>query len=204
VPEASGPATDGPVALPRFIDVSLPIGNPSIPAYPGDPEVRVSPALRIERGDPGNVSALAMGTHSGTHVDPPAHLIPGGVTVDNLPLDAMVGKALVVEPEALGSLPPGVERVLLRTAGSETRLSVTQAQQFVERGVRLVGIDALSVEPEENPGHPVHHVLLEAGVVILESLNLSEAPPGSYTLLCLPLRIEGGDGAPARAVLIAD
>jgi arylformamidase len=190
--------------VPRFIDVSLPIGNTSIPVYPGDPEVRVLPTLRIERGDPGNVSALAMGTHSGTHVDPPAHFIPNGVTVDNLPLDALVGEALVVEPDELASLPPETERVLLRTAGSETRLSVPQAQRLVERGVRLVGIDALSVEPEGSTGHPVHHVLLEAGVVILESLDLSEAPPGRYTLLCLPLRIEGGDGAPARAVLIAD
>jgi arylformamidase len=156
----------------------------------------------MERGDQANVSVVELGTHSGTHVDPPAHFIPGGATVDRLPLDAMIGEALVVDPPDLESLPAGAERLLVRTAGSGSRISLARAGELIALGVRLVGIDAPSVEEEGAPEHPVHRAFLEAGVVLLENLDLSDAAAGRYTLLCLPLRIEGGDGAPARAVLI--
>ncbi len=203
-----------------IIDISLPIG-PDTPVWPGDPPVLVEPVARIEAGDPADVSRLVLGTHTGTHVDPPAHFLPGAATVDALPLDVLVGPAVVacfpaapIDRAALESqsLPPGSTRVLLQTRGDSGALTPEGAQWLVERGVRLVGADTLSIEPDSHPGvrgcppeesYPVHRILLGAGVVIVEGLDLSAVAPGSYQLVCLPLRIVGGDGAPARAVLIA-
>jgi arylformamidase len=203
-----------------IIDISRPIG-PDTPVWPGDPPVLVEPVARVEAGDPADVSRLALGTHTGTHVDPPAHLIPGGATVDVLALDVLVGPAVVadftvagpVDPPALESLslPEGTTRLLLKTGRETGALTPDGAQWLVERGVSLVGADTLSIEPETGPGvrgcppeeqYPVHRTLLGAGVVIVEALDLSAVAPGSYQLVCLPLRIAGGDGAPARAVLI--
>lgn len=159
------------------------------------------------------MSRLTLGSHTGTHVDPPAHFIPGGASVDRVPLDACIGSAFVLdlpgaEPEigvpALAALPEGTVRVLLRTGGPPLggrALTAGAARALVRRGVRLVGIDALSIAPAASPGE-VHRILLEAGVVILEGLDLTAAPVGAATLVCLPLKIAGGDGAPARAVLI--
>lgn len=202
-----------------IIDISLPIG-PDTPVWPGDPPVLIEPVARIEAGDPADVSRLVLSTHIGTHVDPPAHFIPGTATVDALPLDVLVGPA-VVAPFPVGpidrvalesrSLPEGSARVLLQTAGDAGALTPDGARWLVERGVRLVGADTLSIEPaSECPGvreppeeqYPVHRILLGAGVVIVEGLDLSAVVPGPYQLVCLPLRIVGGDGAPARAVLI--
>lgn len=183
--------------------------------WPGDPPVLVERVASVEAGDPAGVSRLQLGTHTGTHVDPPAHFFPGGVTVDDLPLDVLVGPAVVADLTAVTSiasgalealaLPAGTLRVLLKTevpGGWHGRLTADGARWLVERGVRLVGADTLSVEPESGT-YPVHRVLLEAGVVIVEGLDLTAAGAGAYELVCLPLRITGADGAPARAVLIA-
>lgn len=192
-----------------IIDISLPIG-PDTPVWPGDPPVVVESVARVEDGDPADVSRLALGTHTGTHVDPPAHFLPGGTTVDNLSLDVLVGPAVVVdcpaEPIDRGALeslavPDGSTRLLLKTGGDAGALTPDGARWLVERGVRLVGADTLSIEPATD-GYPVHRILLGAGVVIVEGLDLTAAGPGDYQLVCLPLRIAGGDGAPARAVLI--
>jgi arylformamidase len=209
----------------RLIDVSLPIGNDLL-VWPGDPAVEVVARLRLAAGDSANVSELRMGTHTGTHVDPPNHFIEGATGIDLVPVDLLYGPALVadarhldrpIEPadlEALG-IPDGAERVLLRTANSElwrklpvafpdvyACLTPDTAQWVVDRGIRVVGVDFLSVEAKGAEGHPVHHTLLENGVVIIEGLNLGEVDPGNYTLSCMPLRIVDGDGGPARAVLI--
>lgn len=203
----SGPAQYGLAEM--IIDISLPIG-PDTPVWPGDPPVLVEPVARIEAGDPADVSRLVLGTHTGTHVDPPAHFVPGTATVDALPLDVLVGPAVVapfpvgpIDPVALESrsLPEGTTRVLLQTAGDAGALTPDGARWLVERGVRLVGADTLSIEPASDD-YPVHRILLGAGVVIVEGLDLSAVVPGAYQLVCLPLRIVGGDGAPARAVLI--
>jgi arylformamidase len=209
----------------RLIDVSLPIG-PDLLVWPGDPPVEVVPRLRLAAGDQANVSELRMGTHTGTHVDPPNHFVEDATGIDVVPVDLLYGSAVVVdgrhldrpiEPadlDALGLL-EGAERVLLRTANSELwrRLPVAfpdvyacltpdAARWVVDRGIRLIGVDFLSVEAKGAEGHPVHHILLENGVVIIEGLNLGDVHPGSYTLSCMPLRIVDGDGGPARAILI--
>lgn len=186
----------------------------------------MQPASLIAQGDAANVSRLSFSSHTGTHIDPPHHFIDGGATIDELPLDALVGEATVADlrgcPGNVGAaelegvgLEPGVTRLLLKTRNSEKwnpmppefpdeYVSVTRegAEWLVERSIRLVGIDFLGIEARGAPGHPTHKTLLEAGVVIVEGLDLSAVEPGNYQLACLPLRIEGGDGAPARAILI--
>jgi arylformamidase len=208
-----------------IIDVSLGVG-PQMLTWPGDPPVEVDPAKRISKGDPANVSELRLGTHTGTHVDPPFHFIPGGATAEALDLRVLVGPALVADLRGAGdsitpkelealSLPDGTERLLFRTPNSElwssgkpvtfpdtyTAMTPEGARWCVDRGVRLVGIDFLSIERKGAAGHPTHVALLEAGVIILEGLDLSGATPGAYELAVLPLKILGGDGAPARAIL---
>jgi arylformamidase len=212
----------------RIYDVTVPIAE-TMPVWPGDPRVRIERVASISHGDPANVSRLHLGSHTGTHVDAPRHFVPQGLTVDRLPLELLVGPALVldVEPEEgpsisvldLASLnfPRDTTRILLRTRNSllwESRqvefersyvhLNSQAADWLVRRGIRLVGLDYLSVEALEADGHPVHHTLLGAGVVIIEGLDLSKAPVGPCQLICLPLKIEDGDGAPARVLLVRD
>lgn len=204
-----------------WIDVSVPVRSGMV-VYDGDPEVRVESVTAIARGDLANVSRMELGTHTGTHVDAPRHFVDGAAGADRLPLDALVGPAVVadaagapgdVDAGALAALevPPGTERLLLRTRngalwerGEFTRDYVGVAEDaaaaLVAMGIRLLGIDYLSIAPSRDPA-PTHRVLLEAGVVVVEGLDLRRAPPGRYDLVCLPLRLEGADGAPARALL---
>lgn len=204
----------------RIFDVTRLI-HPSVPVYEGDPEVSIEPWLSIVRGAPVNVSRLTMGSHTGTHVDAPAHLREGAPGVDQLPLDVLIGPARVVDLGVSTSIDgaslrgvdlPSHRRLLFKTRphqrareeispGEFAGLTQDAARLFVQAGVRLVGVDALSIDSPESSSLPVHHLLLEAGVIILEGLDLSAVPPGDYELLCLPLKIQSGDGAPARVVL---
>jgi arylformamidase len=207
----------------RAYDVSRPLHDGGM-IYPGDPEIRFRPHASITRGDPANVSALALGSHSGTHIDAPSHFIPGGETVDHVPLDRLIGPAVVLHiPDAEAAVGAaelgrqdllGQRRVLLRTRNSARpadagftpaycALALDGAEYLLERGVELVGIDALSIEGFGSDDYPVHHLLLGRGVVIVEGLDLSAVPAGLYQFICLPLRLGGLDGAPARAVLVA-
>lgn len=192
-----------------IVDISRPIG-PDTSVWPGDPPVIVEPVTRVRDGHPADVSRLVLGTHTGTHVDPPAHFLPGTPTVDALALEVLIGPAVVaafspgpIDGTALEStaLPDGSARLLLKTGADAGALTTDGARWLVERGVRLVGADTLSIEPETDD-YPVHRTLLGAGVVIVEGLDLAAVEPGSYQLVCLPLRIVDGDGAPARAVLM--
>jgi arylformamidase len=204
-------------------DISLPISE-SLIVWPGDPGVKITQTSRLDKGDLMTVSRLDMSAHTGTHVDAPCHFFPGGSSVDTLDLNVLVGSALVVhalEADALSAdvlerlaIPPGTERVLFRTRNSnrwargepefdENFVAITEdgAHWLVEHGVRLVGIDDLSVGPFDGP-MATHLILLSAGVIAVEGLNLSGIAPGLYQLVCLPLKIAGSDGAPARAILI--
>lgn len=203
----------------KIYDITVAI-SPDLPAFPGDPPVGIEPVSTLARGDAANVSRLTMSTHGGTHLDPPRHFSDHGISVDHLPLTLLVGDALLAEIPGvkaigraeLGRLPlQGVERLLLKTDNSRlwdlpgfhedyAHLTAGGARYLVERGVKLVGIDYLSVERFDGGGE-VHRELLANGTVILEGLNLDGVPAGHYELLCLPMKIKGGDGAPVRAVL---
>jgi arylformamidase len=201
-----------------YYDVTRPI-RAGMPVYPGDPAVAVEAVATVAR-DGCAVARLALGTHTGTHLDPPAHFIDGGLTVDQAPLELLIGRARVVgvagvraiglavlQAEALA----GVERVLFQTRREPAEEDATDyvflepeaARMLADGGTRLVGIDTFSVDPLA-PGEASAHIeLLSRGVWILERLDLAGVPAGEYDLFCLPLKIAGGDGAPARVVLRA-
>jgi arylformamidase len=207
---------------PRLIDVSV-LLTPGVATYPGNPAFEITPVNRIAAGDSANNSRLTMGTHSGTHVDAPKHFIDDRPGVDAMSLGLLIGRARVIDMPIRGGITAkhleGVGlredlRVLLRTPNSKlwnsakepfheeyTHLTGDGAKFLVDQGVKVVGVDYLSVEKFHTPGHPAHHALLGANVIIIEGLNLSEAEPGVYEMYCLPLKIEGADGAPARVVL---
>jgi arylformamidase len=189
-----------------------------MPIYEGDPGVSVELAKAIHAGDPANVSRLTLGAHTGTHVDAPRHFIPGSAGADKLPLHLFVGPCFVADagsaPAVMDAgfidsleLPPGTERVLLKTPNSKlwdrdtfvpdfARLNASGASALIERGLHLVGIDYLSI------GDPdAHRMLLTRRIGIIEGLDLREVEPGDYIVACLPLKVAGADGAPARAVL---
>jgi arylformamidase len=195
----------------RIIDVSVPI-RPGMITYPGDPTVELERVSAIVDGALANVSRLEFGVHTGTHVDAPLHFFDGAAATEELPLDALVGAVQVVGAETLAAdelrrLEPA-ERVLFKTANSELwerpefshdflSLDGEAARVLLEHGVRLVGIDYLSIGDEE-----AHRVLLGAGVVTVEGLDLRGVEPGEYQLVCAPLKLVGSDGAPARVLLI--
>lgn len=204
----------------KIHDITMTIKNGML-VYPGDPGVSIKGVKEIGHGSSANLSEYCMGSHTGTHVDPPFHFLPDGAKVDALPLAPFIGPALVLEISSdeitrkfLEKAPlENVERLLFKTKNSEfsqspafrenfAHLTADAAEYLVKLGVRLVGIDYLSVEKYHSKDHAVHMAFLKAGVVILEGLDLSGVAPGWYELLCLPLKVEGGDGAPARAVLV--
>jgi arylformamidase len=193
----------------RIIDVSVPV-RPGMITYPGDPEVRLERVSSIADGDVVNLSRLDLGVHSGTHVDAPLHFVDGGPSVETLPLDVLVGPCVVVEGLDVAAVPPGAERVLFKTPNGRlwereeftedfAELDGEAARALVAGGVRLVGIDYLSIGDEE-----AHRILLGAGVVAVEGLDLREVEPGEYRLVCAPLKLVGAEGAPARVLLLRD
>jgi arylformamidase len=204
-----------------WIDVSIPLRNGMV-QWPGDTGFHAERVCDMTAGGTCNLSRAALSMHAGTHVDAPLHFIADGAGVDRMPIDAMIGPARVlgiddpvsIKPAELErhDIHPG-ERILFKTRNSPrlwqtdeftpdyVHISHAGAQLLVEHRVRTVGIDYLSVGAFEGDGDAVHRALLAAGIWIIEGLNLSAVTPGEYELVCLPLRYQGGDGAPARAVL---
>jgi arylformamidase len=212
----------------RLYDVTVPI-SVNIPVWPGDPPVRIEQVASIAQGDPYNLSRLHLGSHTGTHVDAPSHFLHGGQTVDQLPPELLVGPAYVASLEQLVGntiqahdltslqLPEDATRLLFKTRNSTlwdsqpagfqrdyVHLDTEAAEWLVRRGVRLVGIDYLSIEAFGASQSPVHHILLGAGIVVIEGLDLGQVPAGPCQLWCLPLKVQGGEGAPARAVIVRE
>ena len=203
-------------------DLSVPLSS-ELPTYPGDPGIQISAWSSLENGDNANVSALSFGAHTGTHVDAPAHFIEGARKVETLDLNVLIGEAQVIqvpddclvidEDFVTANCATGTIRVLFKTRNSAlwtnkfetnfTYLETTAAKKLVTLGVKLVGIDYLSIEKFGSKDHEVHRALLASEVIILEGLNFNGVPAGKYELICLPLRLHSklGDGAPARAVL---
>ncbi len=206
----------------HYIDITLTL-SPDLPRWPGSPPIELTRRRDMARGDHVNDGALSFGLHSGTHVDAPVHFLAAGADVTHLALDALIGPAVVAVLPAVDSvtardleglnLPTDTRRLLLRTRNSEewrrevrefrkdfVALTADAARWVVERGLRLIGVDYLSVQRfHDDP--QTHITLLQAEVVILEGLNLAAVEPGTYELICLPLKLAGADGAPARAVL---
>jgi len=210
----------------KIHDVSL-VLRPDMITWPGEPAPRIEPLRRIADGDTANVSVVSISDHAGTHVDPPLHFLEGGNTADKLPLEALVGPCVVlafdgpghVSGELLhrarlraktGRIPsktPNSARWRAPTAGCTrdfTTITASAAKWCVAHGIKLVGIDYLSIEPQgpEKEGYPVHKTLLGANVVIVEGLDLRGVSAGEYQLVCAPIKLLNGDGAPARVFLI--
>ena len=204
-----------------WIDISVPIYSGMV-HWPDDPAVLIERMQDMSRGDAANVSKLELGAHTGTHMDAPHHFFADGAGLDELPLDAAIGPVRVIRiehprvilPEELeGHRLRAGERVLFRTRNSEqcwntnqfvedfVHINASAARYLVQRQVRTVGIDYLSVGGYKEDGVETHLILLGAGLWIIEGLNLGAVKPGTYELVCLPLRIVGADGAPARAIL---
>lgn len=206
----------------RIYDISVDI-SPHMPVWPGDPPVGLERVKAIASGANANVSHLSCGVHIGTHVDAPLHFIDGGSAVETLPLKLLTGRAYVVHvPRATvlneatlesAGLPPRTRRVLFRTRNSEiwarerdfqtnfVAVDASGARWLVRKGIQLVGVDYLSVAPY-GQSKETHRILLEAGVVVIEGLDLSRVSQGRYSLYCLPLKLMGSDGSPARAILV--
>jgi arylformamidase len=204
----------------KLIDISVPL-DPNLPSYPGNTPFTIEPIKRIARGDSSNVSTLHLSAHSGTHVDAPRHFFDDRAGAEALPLEMLFGRARVIEARSRKALVPedlnGIDltedvRVLIKTHNSRlwgsaefhtdyVGLSEAAARYLVDHGVKVVGVDYLSVEEFKKPGAPAHHVLLGGGTIVIEGLNLRDVEPGVYDMFCLPLRIVGSDGSPARVVL---
>jgi len=208
----------------RIYDISLDI-TPQMPVWPGDPAVMLQRVVDMDTGGAYNLSHLTMSVHAGTHLDAPNHFLGGkSATIEDLPLKTLTGRAYVlhlpdvdiVNAQVLenAEIPPRTRRLLLKTRNSQlwarqdlkfhpdfVAVSPDGASYLVDRGVKLVGVDYLSVAPFKD-GAATHQILLQAGVIVVEGLDLSKVSPGRYTLHCLPLKLVGSDGAPARAILI--
>ncbi len=211
-----------PVDVTSYVDVTVPLVPGLVPLYPGDTDLSVRREQRRAQGDPANVSSMTCSLHCGTHVDAPVHFFDGQPGVDTVPIETLLGPAWVTDATGLDgdidaaalrrlAIPDEATRILFKTSNSalwnaprfvEEFVTVTPdaATALTERGVRLVGIDYLSIASYQDPA-PTHEAFLRAGVTILETLDLRAVEPGWWTLTCLPLRIPGADGAPARAVL---
>ncbi|MEQ1731284.1 MAG: cyclase family protein [Vicinamibacterales bacterium] len=204
----------------KLIDVTVPIDS-NLATYPGNTPFSLEAIKRLANGDSSNVSTLHLSAHAGTHVDAPRHFFDEGGGVESLALEMLCGRTRVVElttrkgitAEDLAGFDLREDvRLLLKTANSrlwgtpdfqEDFIGVTEgaARFLVDRGVKVLGVDYLSVEPYKTPGAPAHHVLLGAGTIIVEGLNLRDVEPGTYEMFCLPLAVVGADGAPARVIL---
>ncbi|MBI2831211.1 MAG: cyclase family protein [Chloroflexi bacterium] len=203
------------------MDISVPLRNEMV-HWPGDPPVKIERVHDMEHGESNNLSVISMGSHTGTHIDAPLHFIKSGAGIDMMPLEVAVGLARVIEiqdPESIKVkelIPHNIscgERILFKTRNSShawksdafvqdfVSLSREAALLLAESGVAAVGVDYLSVGGYKRNGSEVHRILLGAGVWLIEGLDLSQVVPGYYDMICLPLRLYRGDGAPARAIL---
>jgi arylformamidase len=203
----------------KLIDVSVPL-DAQLPTYPHNTPFTLEPIKRLANGDSSNVSTLHMSAHTGTHVNAPRHFFDSGAGTEALPLELLIGRARVIEISSRGIAAEDLAavdlsddiRLLIKTRNSRLwgspefhsdYVGVTEsgAKHLVEHGIKVVGVDYLSVEQFKSPGGPAHHALLGAGTIVIEGLDLRQVEPGIYEMFCLPLRVVGSDGAPARVVL---
>ncbi|MGB9673351.1 MAG: cyclase family protein [Anaerolineales bacterium] len=207
----------------KIYDVTVTLSS-DIPIWPGDPAFVRERIQKLEKGDNTNTSKIEMSVHTATHVDAPCHFLAGGKGVDQLSLKLLTGRVYVlylpqikfISADVLkkAEIPPRTRRLLIKTDNSQywekqvkefqtdfVAITADGADYLVQRGVKLIGVDYLSVAPYKD-SRPTHEILLKAGTVIIEGLNLQNVDQGRYMLYCLPLKIEGSDGAPARTILV--
>ncbi len=204
-----------------WIDISVPLRSGMV-HWPTDQEVLIERKLALDRGDPMNLTAAAMSLHTGTHMDAPMHFLAAAPGIDRMPLDATVGRARVLEFPTAAAIGPAElepyaieagERILLKTSNSRrcwrtdefiadfVAVTPDGARYLAARGIRAIGIDYISIGADGEDGDEAHRALMAAGVWIIEGLDLSAVEPGDYELICLPLKVLDGDGAPARAIV---
>jgi len=204
-----------------WIDITVTLKN-GLASWPGDPELNIKRAFDMDKGDAANLTRMDMSAHTGTHMDAPLHFIKNGQGIDTLPLRAVIGEARVIEIEDTESIKPSEldrhsitkgERILFKTANSKNdwtnapfqerfvHISTEAGHHLVDCGIQTVGIDYLSVAGYNKNEAELHRILLDAGIWIIEGLDLSNVKAGRYELICLPMKIENGDGAPARALI---
>ncbi len=206
----------------NYIDVSVSVSS-RLPCWPGSPPVKFIRDLDLDQGDIANDTSLNFSVHTGTHIDAPLHFVKGGKSVDQVSLDVLIGEASVVDLSTVDvittdtlkklSLPTGIKRLLLKTKNSQlwenkvrefnpdfVAITADAAQWIVNQGIELVGIDYLSIQRFYD-GPETHQILLQSEVVIIEGLNLTNVSPGEYELICLPIKLEGIEGSPARVIL---
>jgi arylformamidase len=207
----------------KIIDISMPL-DPDMVQWPRSTKFLVKWTNQIRYGDPVNNSSIIMDTHCGTHIDAPLHHIDDSVSIDKIPLEMLIGSAYVIDVQGAPlitrkiveqlDIPSDEKRILFKTDNSQNHnrktfdenyvaISPDAAKWIVNLGIRLVGIDYLSIQ-RYNSSDQTHKILLEADVVILEGIDLHNVEEGGYTLVCLPLRLIGLEGAPARAILISE
>ena len=207
----------------HIYDVSLPI-SPELPTWPGDPTISIERVSKMEEGADVYVTRLAIGAHTGTHIDAPWHFLEDGSLIEDISLKVLTGRVYVLDLPNVdlitakvledAEIPPRTRRIIFKTINSQlwhhkppsfhtdfVAVSADGAQYLANRGVKLVGIDYFSIAPFDNLVD-THQILLRASIVILEGLDMSEVSQGRYTLYCLPLNLKGVEGAPARAILI--
>lgn len=207
--------------MPGWIDISVPLRSP-MAHWPGDAPFVIDQVMDMTRGDVANLTTLSMSAHTGTHMDAPRHFVDGGRPIDAMPLEATVGTARVIAIQDENAITAGElhrhhivrgDRLLFKTRNSErcwksrcflkqfVHINAGAAEYLANLGVRCVGVDYLSVGGYQTDGVETHQILLGAGIWLIEGLDLSAVAPGRYDLVCLPLKIEGGEGAPARAIV---
>ena len=206
----------------KLYDISLPISG-KLPFWPGDPQVVLKMTSSIAGGDQCNITKIQMGVHTGTHIDAPYHFLRDGSTIDAIPVETFIGTCLVVEIDSEVLIEKkdlqkcnitGYSRILIKTRNSEmwansissfeknfVALAIDAAQYLTEINTILIGIDYLSIESFHSEDSSVHKLLLRNNIAILEGLNLSGVKAGIYGLICLPLKLQGCEGAPARVLL---
>lgn len=207
----------------RLIDISVSL-SPDVPVWPGDDKPRFIQAMSLQNGDDANVTNLNFCVHTGTHIDAPLHFVDGAKSVDQLPPELFVGPVQVIDCRGLdkitdedlvkAAMVKGTERLLFKTDNSRhwvsgnsafdesfVALTPKAAQWVTDFGIKLVGIDYLSIERFGEPGNKTHHILLGNGIIVIEGLDLSMVEAGRYELMCLPLKLKGVEGAPARVFL---
>jgi len=207
----------------KIFDVTFTVEQ-GMTVWPGDDAVQLFRQKKIEDGANANVSFVGMSVHTGTHIDAPFHFLKAGYGVEQIPLDLLIGPAQVIQvPEDAKAIDaktlekivikPGIKRVLFKTAVSLQQTTLSQvfktdfvaiaadaAQILVDKGINVIGIDYLSIAPYKN-SRPTHEILLNANTLVIEGLNLADVEEGLYMMYCLPLKLKGSDGAPARVIL---